>query len=73
VERRQFEALELVSESLTDSCDPQLLNTAADFFVDNAHFDRAVNLLALAKRVRLQLRLLLLYTSVCVPPGSPVT
>ena len=48
---RQFEALELVSESLTSSSDPQLLDTAASFFINNSHFDRAVNILALAKRV----------------------
>jgi len=55
VESRQFNALELVSESLTGSSDPQLLSTAASFFIDNSHFDRAVNILALAKRVCLLL------------------
>jgi len=51
-ETRQFDALELVSESLTESSDPQLLNSAASFFIQNSRFDRAVNILALAKRVR---------------------
>jgi len=51
VELHQFEALEMVSESLTASSDPELLHTAAKFFLDNSHFDRAVNILALARRV----------------------
>jgi len=55
VDLRQFEALALISESLTDNSDPRLLNIAASFFIDNAHYDRAVNVLAVAKRVCLQL------------------
>ena len=51
METQQFEAVELVSESLTSSSDPQLLDITASFFIENSQFDRAVNVLALAKRV----------------------
>ena len=48
---KQFAALQVVSEDLDESTDPQLLQRCADFFIDNSQFDRAVDLLALAKRV----------------------
>ena len=50
---KQFAALQGVSEDLDESTDPQLLQRCADFFIDNSQFDRAVDLLALAKRVSL--------------------
>ena len=49
---KQFGALQLVSEDLDERTDPQLLQRCADFFIENSQFDRAVDLLALAKRVR---------------------
>jgi intraflagellar transport protein 140 len=48
---KQFSALQLISENLDSSTDPQLLQRCADFFIENNQFDRAVDLLATAKKV----------------------
>lgn len=50
---KEYSALQMVSESLDDSADPHLLQRCADFFNENSQFDRAVDLLAAAKRVYL--------------------
>lgn len=47
---KEYSALQMVSESLDDSADPHLLQRCADFFNENSQFDRAVDLLAAAKR-----------------------
>ena len=52
----------MVSESLDESTDPQLLQRCADFFIDNSQFDRAVDLLAAAKRVRFSIFNILFYS-----------
>lgn len=48
---KQFAALQMISEDLDDKTDPQLLQRCADFFIENGQFDRAVDLLAIAKKV----------------------
>ena len=41
----------MISEDLDDKTDPELLQKCADFFIENGQFDRAVDLLAIAKKV----------------------
>ena len=48
---KQFAALQMISEDLDDKTDPELLQRCADFFIENHQFDRAVDLLAIAKKV----------------------
>lgn len=48
---KQYAALHTVSESLDENTDPQLLQRCADFFIENSQYDRAVDLLAAARRV----------------------
>ena len=52
-ETKQFAALQVVSEDLDEKTDPELLRKCADFFIDNGQFDRAVDLLAVGKKVKL--------------------
>ena len=40
----------MISEDLDDKTDPELLQRCADFFIDNGQYDRAVDLLAVAKK-----------------------
>ena len=49
---RQFAALQTISQDLDERTDPELLQRCADFFIENGHFDRAVDLLAIASKVR---------------------
>ena len=48
---QQFGALQLISEDLDESTDPDMLNKCAEFFIDHGQFDRAVNLLIVGSRV----------------------
>ena len=48
---QQFGALQMISEDLDERTDPDMLNKCAEFFIDHGQFDRAVNLLIVAKRV----------------------
>jgi intraflagellar transport protein 140 len=48
---KQFAALQMISEDLDDKTDPELLQRCADFFIENGQFDRAVDLLAVGKKV----------------------
>ena len=50
-ETKQFGALQVISESLTSNTDPEVLKRCAQFFLDNGQFDRAVDLLAIGKKV----------------------
>ena len=43
----------MISEDLDDKTDPELLQRCADFFIENHQYDRAVDLLAIARKVRL--------------------
>eukprot|EP00050_Salpingoeca_kvevrii_P007157 m.294179 g.294179 ORF g.294179 m.294179 type:complete len:1361 (-) comp12942_c0_seq1:503-4585(-) len=45
-----YQALAEVSEDLDQEADPELLERAANFFMDNNQMDRAVNLLLIAKK-----------------------
>ena len=47
----QFSALQLISEDLDENADPEVLKKCAEFFIDHDQFDKAVNLLVVAKRV----------------------
>ncbi|ESO09812.1 hypothetical protein HELRODRAFT_92025 [Helobdella robusta] len=47
---KQFSALQTISESFDENTDPLLLQRCAEFFIDNSQFDRAVDLLASAKK-----------------------
>ena len=49
---RQFGALQHISESLDSRADPELLRRCASFFMENDQFDKAVDLLAIGKKVR---------------------
>ena len=40
----------MISEDLDDKTDPELLQRCADFFIDNGQYDRAVDLLAVARK-----------------------
>jgi len=46
----QFGALQLISEDLDENADPEILKKCAEFFINHDQFDRAVNLLVVAKR-----------------------
>ena len=47
----QFGALQLISEDLDENADPEVLRKCAEFFIDHDQFDKAVNLLVVAKKV----------------------
>ena len=63
---KQFAALQIISEDLNESTDPELVARCADFFIENSQFDRAVDLLAVAKKVgeRLNSIVSCMYTSI---------
>lgn len=50
---QQFGALQLISEDLDDTADPEILRKCADFFVNHNQIEKAVNLLVAAKKVNL--------------------
>ena len=47
----QFGALQMISEDLDENADPEVLRKCAEFFIDHEQFDKAVNLLVVAKKV----------------------
>ncbi|KAG1671031.1 Intraflagellar transport protein 140 [Nymphon striatum] len=47
---KQFSVLQHIANDLDEKADPQLLMKCADFFIANGHFDRAVDLLSIAKK-----------------------
>lgn len=49
---RQFGALQLISGELDERADPELLKRCGDFFMENGQYDKAVDLLAIGKKVR---------------------
>jgi intraflagellar transport protein 140 len=49
---KQFGALQMISSDLDDRADPELLERCANFFIDNGQHDKAVDLLAIGKKVR---------------------
>ncbi|XP_077980431.1 intraflagellar transport protein 140 homolog [Glandiceps talaboti] len=46
----QFGALQLIADDLDERTDPNLLNKCADFFMEHGQYDKAVELLVVAKR-----------------------
>ncbi|XP_066914160.1 intraflagellar transport protein 140 homolog isoform X1 [Clytia hemisphaerica] len=46
----QFGALQLISEDLDENADPEVLRKCAEFFIDHEQYDKAVNLLVVAKK-----------------------
>lgn len=48
---KQYGALQLVSGDLDEKADPEVLQRCADFFIENEQYDKAVDLLAIAKKV----------------------
>ena len=51
-ESKEFGALQMISGDIDKNTDPVLLQKCATFFIQNSQFDRAVDLLAAAKRVK---------------------
>lgn len=51
---QQFAALQLVAEDLDEKSDPALLARCSDFFLEHGQYEKAVELLLAAKKVRLQ-------------------
>jgi len=52
-ETKQFAALQVISESLNNNTDPEVLKRCATFFLENGQFERAVDLLAIGRKVSL--------------------
>ena len=48
---KQFAALQLISSDLDERADPELLERCATFFIENNQYDKAVDLLAIGKKV----------------------
>ena len=48
---KQFGALQMISSDLDERADPELLERCANFFIDNDQHDKAVDLLAIGKKV----------------------
>ena len=61
---KQFAALQLISNDLNENTDPQLLQRCANFLIQNDHHDKAVNLLALGKKVVICFFLMQVYHAV---------
>ena len=48
----QFGPLQLIADDLDSTSDPALVAKCAAFFLEHGHFDKAVDLLAISKKVR---------------------
>jgi intraflagellar transport protein 140 len=48
---KEFGALQMISADVDKMTDPVMLQRCATFFIQNSQFDRAVDLLAAAKKV----------------------
>lgn len=48
----QFGALQLIAEDLNERSDPALLTRCSDFFIKHAQYQKAVELLVTAKKVK---------------------
>lgn len=57
----KYSELGLITDGLTEKTDPQLVRRVADFFMENEQFDKAVDLLAVTKKVDQALDLLVKY------------
>ncbi|CAM1291051.1 IFT140 (predicted) [Pycnogonum litorale] len=47
---KEFSTLQHIANDLDDKADPELLKRCAQFFIENGHFDRAVDLLSIGKK-----------------------
>lgn len=54
----KYAELALITDGITEKTDPQLVRRVADFFMENEQFDKAVDLLAITKKVDQALELL---------------
>lgn len=57
----KYAELALITDGITEKTDPQLVRRVADFFMENEQFDKAVDLLAVTKKVDQALELLVKY------------
>lgn len=57
----KYAELALITDGITEKTDPQLVRRVADFFMENEQFDKAVDLLAITKKVDQALELLVKY------------
>lgn len=57
----KYSELALITDGITEKSDPLLVRKVADFFMENEQFDKAVDLLAVTKKVDQALQLLLKY------------
>lgn len=49
----QFETLQQIATELDSDSDPALVAKCAEYFITNSQFDKAVDLLAIGKKVKL--------------------
>jgi intraflagellar transport protein 140 len=47
----KYSALALITDGITEKSDPQLVLRVANFFLENEQFDKAVDLMAVTKKV----------------------
>ena len=57
----KYAELSSITDGITEKSDPLLVRKVADFFMENEQFDKAVDLMAVTKRVDQALELLLKY------------
>lgn len=57
----KYAELALITDGITEKTDPQLVRRVADFFMENEQFDKAVDLLAVTRKVDQALELLVKY------------
>ncbi len=67
----QFGPLQLIADDLDSSSDPALVAKCAAFFLEHGHFDKAVDLLAISKKVRIVRRFGLYVRSSQLRSGDP--
>jgi intraflagellar transport protein 140 len=48
----KYSALALITDGITEKSDPFLVMKVANFFLENEQFDKAVDLLAISKKVK---------------------
>lgn len=49
---QQYDALQQMTSDLDESSDPVLVEKCAEYFISNQQFDKAVDLLAVVKKVK---------------------
>ena len=56
----KYAALGLITDGINEKTDPQLIMKMANLFLENEQFDKAVDLLAVSKKVTIQINSLFL-------------